>query len=90
MQLRSARELRHVSPATLADRVGISLEALENIERGTDGCSVDLLGKLATAVGMRLDVRFRPVDAWPDSVICHQCFTALPLSSSPLQEPNHR
>lgn len=59
-QLRNARGL---TQAQLAELVGVERTSITNIEKGQQRLGLDLLDKIATALGMRLTMRLEPLDA---------------------------
>jgi DNA-binding XRE family transcriptional regulator len=57
-RLRDLRESRNLSQAELATRVGTQQPAIARIESGKVLPRLDLLHKIAAALGMRLEIRF--------------------------------
>lgn len=57
-QLRELRESQNLSQAELATRVGTKQPAIARIESGKVLPRLDLLHKIALALGMRLEIRF--------------------------------
>ncbi len=57
-QVRELREKRKLSQAELAEWVGTKQPAIARLESGRVIPRIDLLQKIAQALGMRLEVRF--------------------------------
>lgn len=57
-RLRELRESRNLSQAELATKVGTQQPAIARIESGKVLPRLDLLHKIAAALGMRLEIRF--------------------------------
>lgn len=60
--LEEARTAAGLSQARLASRVGMSKRQVRRLERGDIGHSFDLLELAADALGMRVEVTFRPLE----------------------------
>ncbi len=58
-QVRALREDRHLTQAALAKLTGIKQSGIARIESGKFLPRIDLLQRIAAAIGMRVDVRFR-------------------------------
>lgn len=50
--MRQGRSVKNLSQAELADRVGASLEAISNIERGKSSPSVDLFARIVKVLDL--------------------------------------
>ncbi|TVQ36325.1 MAG: cupin domain-containing protein [Spirochaetaceae bacterium] len=61
-QIRGVREQHRLSLRALADRCGLSTNAISLIERGEHSPSIATLHKLATALGMRITDFFQQTD----------------------------
>jgi ribosome-binding protein aMBF1 (putative translation factor) len=59
-RVRAAREARGFSQEKLAKIVGTKQPSIARLESGRVTPKLDLLERIASAVGMRLDVRFVP------------------------------
>lgn len=62
MGIRKLREARGLTQAQLAVLVDVERTSIVNIEKGRQRLGIDLLDKLATALGMRLAMRLEPLD----------------------------
>ena len=56
------REANHLTQEQLAKLTGIGQANISRLERGTANPSLRTLKRLAAGMGMRLDLRFVPVD----------------------------
>lgn len=61
--IRVLRDARGLTQAQLAELVGVERTSITNIEKGRQRLGLDLLDKIATALGMRLTMRLEPLDA---------------------------
>ena len=59
-RLRSLREKHGWTQAELAERAGTAQASIARIEAGKSTPKLDLLSRIAAALGTRLEVRFRP------------------------------
>lgn len=56
------REARGMTQAELARLVGVERTSITNIEKGRQRLGLDLLDKIATALGMKLTMRLEPLE----------------------------
>lgn len=61
--IRQLRKARGLTQAQLAQLVGVERTSIVNVEKGQQRLGIDLLDKLAAALGMRLVMRLEPLDA---------------------------
>jgi ribosome-binding protein aMBF1 (putative translation factor) len=61
-QIKAVREALHISQGQLADRAGTKQPAIARLESGRVIPRLDLLHKIARAMGMKLDVNIIPAD----------------------------
>lgn len=57
LEVRQRRKALGVSQSTVADLAGVSRKAVSEIERGKSTVRIDVLIKVVTAVGLRLELR---------------------------------
>ncbi len=60
-RVRALREKRGLTQTELAERAGTGQAAIARIESGKAVPKLDLLARIATALGAKLDVRLTPV-----------------------------
>lgn len=61
--IQQIRKARGLTQAELAKLVGVERTSITNIEKGRQRLGLDLLDKIATALGMRLVMRLDPLNA---------------------------
>ena len=79
-RIRGVRERQKLSLRALADRCGLSTNAISLIERGENSPSIATLHKLATALGMRITDFFEQSDE--HSVVFTDCDDRLTTNGS--------
>lgn len=62
-RIRLLREKKKLTQAELAERAGTGQAAIARIESGRSVPKLELLVRIAAALGMRVDVRFAPMRA---------------------------
>jgi transcriptional regulator with XRE-family HTH domain len=70
--IKAARKQRALSQAELARRAGISLSYLARVELGRSSIGVDMLGRIADAIGVPPDSLLRGVSVTEDSASLKQ------------------
>lgn len=77
--IRQLREARGLTQAQLAALVGVERTSITNIEKGRQRLGLDLLDKLATALGMRLAMRLEPLDGPTSADALESVFFTTPM-----------
>jgi len=62
-RVRALREKRRLTQAGLAEKVGTTQSAIARLESGRVLPNLDLLARIAAALGLRVDVRFVACEA---------------------------
>jgi len=65
-QIRKARRLRGMTQERLAEQSGLSFSYISDVERGTRNISLESLGKIINALGVKPAQLFEDIDEIPE------------------------
>jgi transcriptional regulator with XRE-family HTH domain len=77
--IKQLRKARGLTQAQLAELIGVERTSITNVEKGQQRLGLDLLDKLAAALGMKLTMRLEPLDGPTQADALESVFFTTPM-----------